>query len=165
MALNVKPKHAPEPCDAITQMIVLRCALNVKHYPHQTYFVSVTAWRRHYDWLSARLIKSCHIAAIGLLTVWYLLAPPFIPGDPPGPLQLNAPLSQWSQMDSSDTDLVCEEPLDNMVRMYQSGDMTSMATQFKLWLYHNAMCVSSAGPRLTITQQQAYLSEPLKPVV
>jgi hypothetical protein len=35
-----------------------------------------------------------------------------------------------------------------MVRMYRSGDMTSMATQFKLWLYHNSVCVSSADPRL-----------------
>jgi hypothetical protein len=35
-----------------------------------------------------------------------------------------------------------------MVRMYRSGGMTSMATQFKLWLYHNSVCVSSADPRL-----------------
>jgi hypothetical protein len=35
-----------------------------------------------------------------------------------------------------------------MVRMYRSGDMTSMATQFKLWLYHNSVCVSSADTRL-----------------
>jgi hypothetical protein len=93
-------------------------------------------------------MRTCNIAAIGLLIVWYLLAPPFISGDPPGPLQLNAPLSQWSQMDSSDTDLGCEEQLDNMVRMYRSGDMTSVATQFKLLLYHNAVCISSADPRL-----------------
>jgi hypothetical protein len=35
-----------------------------------------------------------------------------------------------------------------MVRMYRSGDMTSMATQFNLWLYHNSVCVFSADPRL-----------------
>ena len=42
----------------------------------------------------------------------------------------------------------CDEERNNMVRMYRSGGMTSMATQFKLWLYHNSVCVSSADPRL-----------------
>jgi hypothetical protein len=85
---------------------------------------------------------------LGLLGAWYLLTPPFAPGAPPGPLQLNAPLSQWIQMDSSDTASGCDEQRNNMVRMYRSGDMTSVAIQFKLWLYHNAVCVSSADPRL-----------------
>ena len=123
---------------------------NLGNYlPRQRCSVSVLTCRQNYDRYGVRLIKSCQIATIGLLTVWYLLAPPFTPGDPPGPLQLNAPLSQWSQMDSSDTDLGCEEQLDNMVRMYRSGDMASMVTQFKLWLYHNALCVSSTDARLT----------------
>ncbi|MGH7913821.1 MAG: hypothetical protein ACREPW_04120 [Candidatus Binataceae bacterium] len=87
-------------------------------------------------------------AALGLLAAWYLLTPPFAPGNPPGPLRLNAPLSQWNQMDSSDTASGCNEQRNNMVRMYRSGDMTSVATQFKLWLYHNAVCVSSADSRL-----------------
>ena len=89
-----------------------------------------------------------HAAALGLCAVWYLLTPPFSPPDPPGPLQLNAPLSQWTQMDSSDTAAGCEEQRSNMIRMYSSGDMTSVTIQFKLWLYHNSVCVSSADPRL-----------------
>ena len=89
-----------------------------------------------------------HAAATGLCAVWYLLTPPFSPPDPPGPLQLNAPLSQWNQMDSSDTAAGCEEQRSNMIRMYSSGDMTSVTIQFKLWLYHNSVCVSSADPRL-----------------
>jgi hypothetical protein len=89
-----------------------------------------------------------HAATLGLLAAWYLLTPPFVPGDPPGRLQLDAPLSQWIQMDSSDSAPGCDEQRDNMVRMYRSGDMTSMATQFKLWLYHNSVCVSAADPRL-----------------
>ena len=89
-----------------------------------------------------------HVSALGLFAAWYLLTPPFAPGDPPGPLQINAPLSRWSQMDSSDSASGCDEQRNNMVRMYRSGDMTSMATQFKLWLYHNSVCVSSADPRL-----------------
>jgi len=89
-----------------------------------------------------------HAAALALLAAWYLLTPPFAPGDPPGPLKLNAPLSQWNQMDSSDTAAGCDEQRDNMVRMYSSGDMTSVTIQFKLWLYHNSVCVSSADPRL-----------------
>ena len=89
-----------------------------------------------------------HAAALGLLSAWYLLTPPFAPGNPPGPLQLNAPLSQWSQMDSSDTAAGCNEQRNNMVRMYRTADMTSVAIQFKLWLYHNAVCVSAADPRL-----------------
>ena len=101
-------------------------------------------------------IKSRNIAAIGLLSVWYLLTPPFTPGDPPGPLQLNAPLSQWSQMDSCDSDSGCEEQLDNMVRMYRSGDMTSVVTQFKLWLYHNALCVASTDSRLRSSGKRSY---------
>jgi hypothetical protein len=128
---------------------------NLENYrPRQRHFGSVVAWRQTYDWC-ARLVKSCHIAAIGLLAVWYLLTPPFSPGDPPGPLQLNAPLSQWNQTDSSDTALGCEEQLDNMVRMYRSGDMTSMATQFKLWLYHNALCASSMDLRLRSSGKRA----------
>ncbi len=95
-----------------------------------------------------KLIDLRHAAALGLLAAWYLLTPPFAPGNPPGPLKLDAPLSQWSQMDSSDTAAGCDEQRNNMVRMYRSGDMTSMAIQFKLWLYHNAVCVSSADPRL-----------------
>jgi len=121
-----------------------------KYPPCQRHSLAVNGWRQTYNWYSSRLITFCHTVAIGLLAVWYLLTPPFTPGDPPGPLKLNAPLNQWSQMDSSDTDLGCEEQLDNMVRMYRSGDMTSIATQFKLWLYHNAVCVSSADPRLRI---------------
>ena len=72
------------------------------------------------------------------------LTPPFVSGDPPGRLQLDASLSKWSQMDSSDTASGCDDQRNNMVRMYRSGDMTSMATQFKLWPYHNSVCVSSA---------------------
>lgn len=95
-----------------------------------------------------KLIDLRKAAAFGLLAAWYLLTPPFTPGDPPGPLQLQAPLSHWSEMDSSDTASGCNEQRDNMVRMYSSGDMTSVAIQFKLWLYHNSVCVSSADPRL-----------------
>ena len=51
-------------------------------------------------------------------------------------------------MDSSDSPPGATEQRNNMVRMYRSGDMTLMATQFKLWLYHNSVCVSSADPRL-----------------
>jgi hypothetical protein len=97
---------------------------------------------------SAKFIDLRHAAALSLFAVWYLVTPPFVPGDPPGRLELNAPLSQWSQMDSSDSAPGCEEQRDNMVRMYRSGDMTLMATQFKLWLYHNSVCVSSADSRL-----------------
>ena len=102
-----------------------------------------------------------HAAALGLLAAWYLLTPPFAPGDPPGPLQINAPLSQWSQMDSSDTASGCDEQRDNMVRMYRSADMTSVAIQFKLWLYHNSVCVSSADPRLKQSAKQT-ARHPLK---
>jgi len=42
-------------------------------------------------------------------------------------------------MDSSDFAPGCDEQRNNMVRMYRSGDMTSMATQFRLWLYHNSV--------------------------
>jgi len=101
-----------------------------------------------------------HAAALGLLAAWYLLTPPFAPSDPPGPLQLNAPLSQWTQMDSSDTAAGCEEQRDNMVRMYGSGDMTSVKIQFKLWLYHNSVCVSSVDPRLRAGGQSPH--HPLK---
>jgi hypothetical protein len=97
---------------------------------------------------SAKSVDLRDAAAFGLLAVWYLLTPPFVSGDPPGRLQLNAPISRWSQVDSSDTASGCDEQRNNMVRMYRSGDMTSMATQFKLWLYHNSVCVSSADPRL-----------------
>jgi hypothetical protein len=98
--------------------------------------------------LGLRSSSICGAAAFGLLAVWYLLTPPFVSGDPPGRLQLNAPISRWSQVDSSDTASGCDEQRNNMVRMYRSGDMTSMATQFKLWVYHNSVCVSSADPRL-----------------
>ena len=97
---------------------------------------------------SAKFIDLRHAVAFGLLAAWYLLTPPFFPGDPPGRLQLDAPLSRWSRMDSSDSAPGCDEQRNNMVRMYRSGDMTSMATQFKLWLYHNSVCVSSADSRL-----------------
>jgi hypothetical protein len=95
-----------------------------------------------------KLIELRHAAALGLFAAWYLLAPPFVPGNPPGPLQLNAPLSQWSQMDSSDTAAGCNEQRDNMVRMYSTADMTSVAVQFNLLLYHSSVCVSSTDPRL-----------------
>ena len=95
-----------------------------------------------------------HAAALSLFAVWYLLTPPFSPGDPPGPLQLHAPLSKWSQMDSSDTFSGCDEQRNNMVRMYRSADTTSVAIQFKLWLYHNALCVSADDPRLRAAGRQ-----------
>lgn len=97
-----------------------------------------------------------HAGRARLLAAWYLLTPPFSPPDPPGPLQLDAPLSQWNQMDSSDTAAGCEEQRDNMVRMYGSGDMTSLNIQFKLWLYHNSVCVSSADPRLRAGKQNPH---------
>ena len=79
---------------------------------------------------------------------WCLLVPPFVPNDPPAPLQLQAPLGDWTEMDSTKTAADCEEQRDNMTRMYQSGDTTSMAIQFEQLLYHYAVCVSSADRRL-----------------
>jgi hypothetical protein len=119
----------------------------------------LTAMRTLY-YATVKFIDLRHAAALGLLAAWYLLTPPFAPGDPPGPLQLNAPLSQWSQMDSSDTASGCDEQRSNMVRMYRSADTTSVAIQFKLWLYHNAVCVSSADPRLRRLGRQ--IAPPLK---
>src|SRR5262249_9127300 len=75
---------------------------------------------------------------------WFLLVPPFVPGNPPGPLQLKAPLGQWTELDSTETAADCEEQRDNMTRMYQSADTTSITIQFGLLLYHYALCVSSA---------------------
>jgi hypothetical protein len=43
---------------------------------------------------SVKFIDLRHAAALGLLAVWYLLTPPFVPGDRPGLLQLEAPLSR-----------------------------------------------------------------------
>jgi hypothetical protein len=85
---------------------------------------------------------------ISPIAAWCLLVPPFVPGDPPGPLQLQAPLGDWTEMDSTKTAADCEEQRNNMTRMYQSGDTTSMAIQFEQLLYHYAVCVSSADPRL-----------------
>lgn len=99
-----------------------------------------------------------YAAALGLLAAWYLLTPPFAPSDPPGPLQLEAPLSRWTQVDSSDTAAGCKEQRENMVRMYGSSDMTSVNIQFKLWLYHNSVCVSSADPRLRTSKQNPHHS-------
>jgi hypothetical protein len=87
-------------------------------------------------------------AALGLFAAWYLLTPPFAPNDPAGTLNLNAPLSQWIRSDSTDTSAGCTEQRDNMVRMYQTSDITSLAIQFKLLLYHESICVSSDDPRL-----------------
>ena len=117
--------------------------------------------RERYNRRTVKFIDLRYAAALGVLAAWYLLTPPFAPGDPPGPLQLRAPLSQWNQMDSSDTASGCDEQRNNMVRMYSSGDMTSVATQFKLWLYHNSVCVSSADPRLKRLGQQL-TRQPLK---
>ena len=117
--------------------------------------------RERYNRPTVKFIDLRQAAALGLLATWYLLTPPFAPGDPPGPLQLRAPLSQWNHMDSSDTASGCDEQRNNMVRMYGSGDMTSVATQFKLWLYHNSVCVSSADPRLKRLGQQL-TRQPLK---
>jgi hypothetical protein len=101
-----------------------------------------------------------HVGALGLFAAWYLLTPPFAPGDPPGALQLNAPLNQWNQMDSSDTAAGCDEQRNNMVRMYRSGDMTSVTIQFKLLLYHSGVCVSSDDPRLRQPGKQAVQRPP-----
>jgi hypothetical protein len=87
-------------------------------------------------------------AAASLLVGWYLLAPPFAPGDPPGPLQVRAPLSRWIHLDSTRTAAGCQEQRDNMMRMYRSADITSTAIQFKLLLYTDAVCVSANDPRL-----------------
>lgn len=86
--------------------------------------------------------------AISRGTAWYLMAPPFTVGDPPGALQLRAPLSRWFEMDSAATAAGCDEQRDNMIRMYRSADVTSPAIQFKLLLYHYAVCVCSADARL-----------------
>jgi len=84
---------------------------------------------------------------------WHLIVPPFVPGDPPGPLQLRAPLSHWFETDSSETAVDCAEQRDNMTRMYRSADITFTDIQFELLLYHYAVCVSSADPRLAPSQR------------
>jgi hypothetical protein len=89
---------------------------------------------------------------------WHLIVPPFVPGDPPGPLQLRAPLSHWFETDSSENAVDCAEQRDNMTRMYRSADITSTAIQFELLLYHYALCVSSADPRLASSQRVTGLS-------
>jgi hypothetical protein len=81
---------------------------------------------------------------------WFLLVPPFVLGNPPGPLQLKAPLGQWTELDSTETAADCDEQRDNMTRMYQSADTTSTTIQFGLLLYHYALCVPSADPRLRL---------------
>jgi hypothetical protein len=96
---------------------------------------------------------------ISLIPGWYLLAPPFAPGDPPGPLQLQAPISRWTEMDSTETAAGCEEQRNNMMRMYRSADITSTAIQFKLLLYHDAVCVSSADPRLKVRRPHRDLAQ------
>ncbi|HLK85936.1 MAG TPA: hypothetical protein VKT27_05460 [Candidatus Binataceae bacterium] len=101
-----------------------------------------------------RPIALRHTAAAGLLAAWYLLTPPYAPGNPPGPLRLDAPLSQWTRTDSTDSAAGCNEQRDNMVRMYQSADMTVTSTQFNLLLYHNSVCVSANDPRLRPAARQ-----------
>jgi hypothetical protein len=86
----------------------------------------------------------------GSAAVWFLLAPPFAPTDPPGPFQLKAPLSQWTEMDSTETLGECEEQRNNMTRMSQSADIISPDIQFEMLLYHYAVCVSSSDSRLTL---------------
>ena len=95
-----------------------------------------------------------HAVAAGLFAAWYLLTPPFTVGNPPGPLRLDAPLSQWTRTDSTDSAAGCNEQRDNMVRMYQSADMTVVSTQFNLLLYHSSVCVSSNDPRLRPSAKQ-----------
>ena len=84
---------------------------------------------------------------------WLLLVPPFVPGNPPGPLELQAPLGRWIEMDSTGTAADCDEQRNNMTRMYQSANITSTGVQFALLLYHYAVCVSSADPRLKLRQR------------
>jgi len=79
---------------------------------------------------------------------WLLLVPPFVPSDPPGPLHLKAPLSQWTEMDSTVTAADCDEQRNNMARMSQSADLISPDIQFEMLLYHYAVCVCSSDPRL-----------------
>ena len=86
-------------------------------------------------------------------TGWYLIVPPFVPGDPPGPLQLRAPLSHWFEADWSETAVDCAEQRANMTRLHRSADITSTAIQFELLLYHYAVCVSSADPRLAPSER------------
>jgi hypothetical protein len=81
---------------------------------------------------------------------WLLLVPPFAPSDPPGPLQLKAPLSQWTQMDSTLSAADCEEQRNNMTRMSQSANIISLDIQFELLLYHYAVCVPSSDRRLCL---------------
>ena len=87
-------------------------------------------------------------AGLGLLAVWYLLTPPFAASDPAGTLNINAPLSQWMRSDSTDTAAGCDEQRNNMLRMYETSDITSVAIQFNVLLYHESVCVSSEDPRL-----------------
>jgi hypothetical protein len=81
---------------------------------------------------------------------WLLLVPPFAPSDPPGPLQLKAPLSEWTEMDSTTTVGECDEQRTNMTRMSQSGNTISPDIQFEMLLYHYAMCISSSDSRLRL---------------
>jgi hypothetical protein len=90
---------------------------------------------------------------------WFLLVPPFVPGNPPGPLQLKAPIGQWTEMDSTETAADCEEQRNNMTRMYQSADITSTTIQFGLLLYHYALCVPSADPRLRLGNRDHRLAQ------
>ena len=83
-------------------------------------------------------------------TGWLLLIPPFAPSDPPGPLQLKAKLSHWTEMDSTATPADCEEQRNNMIRMSQSANIISPDIQFELLLYHYAVCISSSDPRLRL---------------
>jgi hypothetical protein len=90
---------------------------------------------------------------------WFLLVPPFVPGNPPGPLQLKAPLGKWTEMDSTETAADCEEQRNNMTRMYQSANIASTTIQFGLLLYHYALCVSSADPRLRLGHRDHRLAQ------
>ena len=79
---------------------------------------------------------------------WYLLAPPFGFHAAGVSLQLQAPLNRWVGLDSTETIEDCEEQRNNMIRMYQSADITSTAVQIKQLVYHYSVCVFSVDPRL-----------------
>lgn len=100
----------------------------------------------------AKTGTSCASSETTRITIagWHLIVPPFVPGDPPGPLQLKAALSQWTEIDSTGTAADCEEQRNNMTRMSQSADIISPDIQFEMLLYHYALCVSSSDPRLRL---------------
>jgi hypothetical protein len=93
-------------------------------------------------------MKVRHAAALALVG-WYLMVPPLIEIEGKRKPNLDAPISEWQQVDSFDSADACKQRLDDRLREMRDSTFSNPSDRpVAIWQSQLGECIASDDPRL-----------------